>query len=131
MKKLALLFVLVVGLAGCASETTPEEFVISKLKESLHDPKSLEVMSITPSKLSLIYKHLWGENQFEKMRTKELANGDPFTVFHIKYRASNVYGALRKQDVYAVYGHGVVTNGANSDDSYFGHFCYFIENAYP
>ena len=65
------------------------------------------------------------------MRAKGLANGDPLTVFHIKYRTTNVYGALRKQEAYAVYGHGVVTDDANSDGSSFGHFCYFIENAYP
>ena len=128
MKKFALLFVLVVGLAGCASDPTPEEFVISKLKDRLHDPKSLEVISITPSHLSQIYKLLWGEYQFTKMQAKELANGDPFTVFHIKYRTTNVFGALRKQESYAVYGYGVVTEGANSDDSHFGHFCYFIES---
>ena len=131
MKKLALLFVLVVGLAGCASETTPEEFVISQLKKNLHDPKSLDVISVTSSQLDLIYQILWGEDKFSKMQVKELANGDRLTVFHIKYRATNAFGALRIQEIYAVYGHGVVTNGANSDDSHFGHFCYFIENAYP
>ena len=104
------------------------EFVIRKLKERMHDPKSLEVISITPSELGAIYKYLWGEPQFTKLKSKELANGDPFTVFHIQYRATNVYGALRKQEAYIVYGYGVVTNGAFSDDSSFGHFCYFIES---
>ena len=49
------------------------------------------------------------------------------TVFHIKYRTTNVFGALRKRESYVVYGYGVVTNGANSDDSNFGHFCYFMD----
>ena len=131
MKKLAFLFILVVGFAGCASDPTPEEFVISKLKDRLHDPKSLEIISITPSHLSHIHKLLWGEYQFAKMEAKELGNGDPLTVFHIKYRTSNVFGALRKQESYVVYGYGVVTDDAISDDPSFGHFCYFIENTYP
>lgn len=123
-----LLVIVIVFLARCASDLTPEAFVISKLKKNLHDPKSLEVISITPSQLSLIHKHSWGEDQFTRMKTKELANGDSFTVFHIKYRTTNVFGALRKRESYVVYGYGVVTNGANSDDSNFGHFCYFIES---
>ena len=109
-------FVFCIALAGCASDPTPEEFVISKLKENLHDPKSLEVISIMPSELGAIYKYLWGESQFTKLKSKELANGDPFIVFHIQYRATNVYRALRKQEAYIVYGYGVVTNSAISDD---------------
>ena len=69
-----------------------------------------------PSELGAIYKYLWGESQFTKLKSKELANGDPFTVFHIQYRATNVYRALRKQEAYIVYGYGVVTNSAISDD---------------
>ena len=42
------LFVFCIAFAGCESNQTPESFVIDKLKENLHDPKSLEIISITP-----------------------------------------------------------------------------------
>lgn len=75
MKLLASLFVVIVFAVGCEHKITPEKFVVKKLQESLHDPKSLEVISITSSPLDSTYWFLWNT----KMKSKELANGDPFT----------------------------------------------------
>ena len=112
---------------GCERQT-PETFVIDQFKKTLHDPKSLEVISVETSELNWRYIGVFPSEVYHKMRAKELANGDPFTVFHIQFRASNAFGALRLSDIYAVYGYGVITSDAHSESGdTFGRFCYFVD----
>lgn len=92
-----------------------EKFVVNELRESMHDPSSLQVISIDSEDLSSYdgFDDWPLETRFPIiMATKADAK-----VFKIKYRGANAYGALRIGTATSVYW----------KDSILGERCIFID----
>ena len=88
-----------------------EKFVIKKLRESMHDPSSLQVISIS-SESMLSYD---GYDKWSLQDQLFLLEKDDVKVYTIKYRGANAYGALRLGTAIGTYW----------DDDLLGPTCYF------
>ena len=124
MRLFALLLIATNFLISCGEDTKysdEEKVVIQSLKDSIHDPKSLEIVSIKSVNLTqydgfddwdidrrLMYLVL--------MKPKDTLK--PFKVYTVVFRGTNAYGALRLNTVTAVSGTDKLT----------GDFCHFIED---
>lgn len=88
-----------------------EKFVIDELRESMHDPSSLQIVSISSESL-LSY------DGFDKWSLTDrifLLEKEDVEVYTIKYRGANAYGALRLGTTIGIYW----------DDDLLGPTCYF------
>ena len=124
MKVFAFLLIAASFLISCgedAKNSNEEKVVIQSLRDSMHDPKSLEIISIKSVNLTqyegfddwdidrrLVYLTL--------MKPKDILK--PFMVYTVVFRGTNAYGALRLNTVTAVSGTDKLT----------GDFCHFIED---
>lgn len=94
-------------LFGCSTEkyTEVEKYIIQRLKDKMHDPESLEIVSITSV-------DFYADEIFEKMPFElkltiaklqfEAKNLDNPKVYTINYRGKNAFGALRLNSIMAV-----------------------------
>ena len=93
--------------------TDEEQFVINELKENMHDPSSLQVISIYS-------EDMFSYDGFDKwsLQTRMyLIDKKDAKVFTIKYRGANAYGALRIGSATGVYW----------KDTILGETCLFID----
>ena len=90
-----------------------EKFVINELRESMHDPSSLQVISIDSERM-LSYD---GFDDWSLQTRIYLLEKEDVKVYKIKYRGANAYGALRIGEATGVYW----------KDSILGETCLFID----
>ena len=112
---------LIVGCSEDAKYSDEEKVVIQSLRDSMHDPKSLETVSIKSVNLTQYEGFDDWDLQRRLMYLTLMKPKDtlkPFKVYTVVFRGTNVYGALRLNTITAVSGTDKLT----------GDFCHFIED---
>ena len=102
------MLIVVSALLGCEREkyTEVEKYIIQQLKDNMHDPDSLEIISIT-SEYFLDYEHFDKFSAETALVFFSVNRADPeedLKIYKLRYRGANAFGALRLNSIAAVAG---------------------------